>query len=91
MFGKLFKALLLRSPTMDGTQGDSTPVETTTTSTVPVQVTNAFSLVACIAVLVSYFLFRHKNKRIMERPSLILAVSMAAADGLLHVSKSNGA
>ncbi|KIM30015.1 hypothetical protein M408DRAFT_22441 [Serendipita vermifera MAFF 305830] len=66
----------------DGSNGNA--IEATTTSTVPVQITNAFSLAACVCVVVSYFIFRRKNKRIMERPSLILAVSMAAADGLLH-------
>jgi hypothetical protein len=60
-------------------------VTASTTSDLPVQITNAVSLAACVAVVVSYFLFRHKNKRIMERTSLILAVSMASADLLLHV------
>ncbi|PVG02354.1 hypothetical protein CPB86DRAFT_811450 [Serendipita vermifera] len=54
------------------------------TSEVPVIVTNAVSVAACLAVLVSYFIFRRKHKRIMERNSLVLAVSMAAADLLLH-------
>ena len=56
-----------------------------TTSVVPVQVTNSFSLAASIALIVSYFLFRRKNKRIMERTSLVLALSMGISDGLLHV------
>jgi hypothetical protein len=60
-------------------------VTASTTSDLPVQITNAVSLAACIAVAISYFLFRRKNKRIMERTSLILAVSMASADLLLHV------
>lgn len=60
-------------------------VNASTTSELPVQITNAFSLVACLTVLISYFIFRRKNARLMERTSLVLAVSMASADLLLHV------
>lgn len=60
-------------------------VTPSTTSDLPVQITNAISLAACVTVVASYFLFRRKNKHIMERTSLILAVSMASADLLLHV------
>ncbi|KIM30013.1 hypothetical protein M408DRAFT_67003 [Serendipita vermifera MAFF 305830] len=67
------------------TSGDSFEnVDASTTSNVPVQITNSLSLAACLAVIISYFLFRRKNKRIMERTSLVLAVSMAFCDGLLH-------
>jgi hypothetical protein len=60
-------------------------VDASTTSNIPVQITNSLSLASCLAVIVSYFLFRRSNKRIMERTSLVLAVSMAFTDGLLHV------
>lgn len=55
------------------------------TSDLPVIITNGISLVACLAVVVSYFYFRYKNRRIMERNSLVLAAAMASADLLLHV------
>lgn len=63
----------------------SDSIDPSTTENLPVQITNSFSLAACIAVLISYFIFRRKNHRLMERPSLVLAVSMATVDGLLHV------
>ncbi|CAG7853086.1 SubName: Full=Uncharacterized protein {ECO:0000313/EMBL:CCA70837.1} [Serendipita indica DSM 11827] len=59
-------------------------VEASTTNEVPLQVTNSFSLVACLLVIGAYFFFRRQNQRIMERPSLVLAVSMATADAVLH-------
>ncbi|CAG7853084.1 SubName: Full=Uncharacterized protein {ECO:0000313/EMBL:CCA70835.1} [Serendipita indica DSM 11827] len=55
-----------------------------TTNDIPLQVTNSVSLVACILVIGTYFIFLRQNQRIMERPSLVLAVSMAAADAVLH-------
>jgi hypothetical protein len=72
---------------VNGTNGTSSDdaIDPSTTSNLPVQITNVFSLVACLAVVISYFIFRRKNNRLMERPSLVIAVSMAAADGLLHV------
>jgi hypothetical protein len=62
-------------------------VEASTTSNLPVQITNSLSLASCLAVILSYFLFRRNNKRIMERTSLVLAVSMAFSDALLHVCR----
>ncbi|KAG8858634.1 hypothetical protein FRB91_009510 [Serendipita sp. 411] len=59
-------------------------IEASTTENLPVQITNAFSLAACLVVIAAYIFFRRKNKRIMERPSLVLAVSMASADAVLH-------
>ncbi|KAG8831895.1 hypothetical protein FRC17_002390 [Serendipita sp. 399] len=60
-------------------------VQASTTSNLPVRITNSISLVACIAVVVVYLLFRRKNPRIMERTSLILALAMAISDGILHL------
>ncbi|KIM26987.1 hypothetical protein M408DRAFT_330344 [Serendipita vermifera MAFF 305830] len=54
------------------------------TSDIPVQITNAISVAACLAVVISYFFFRRKNPRLMQRTSLVLAVSMASVDLLLH-------
>ncbi|KAG8761696.1 hypothetical protein FRC14_000080 [Serendipita sp. 396] len=60
-------------------------VQASTTSNLPVRITNSISLVACVAVVVTYLLFRRKNPRIMERTSLVLALAMAISDGLLHL------
>ncbi|CAG7853085.1 SubName: Full=Uncharacterized protein {ECO:0000313/EMBL:CCA70836.1} [Serendipita indica DSM 11827] len=62
----------------------SPAVEASTTNEIPLQVTNSFSLFACLLVIGAYFFFRRQNQRIMERPSLVLAVSMATADAVLH-------
>ena len=85
---KSFATVIVLASTDNSTDGTDSSIEATTTSTVPVQITNAISLAACLCVVISYFFFRRKNQRIMERPSLILAVSMAAADGLLHVRRT---
>lgn len=68
-----------------GEIADTSDIEASTTSNLPVQITNSFSLVACLIVVITYFILRRKNQRIMHRPSLVLAVSMATADGVLHV------
>ncbi|KAG8831897.1 hypothetical protein FRC17_002392, partial [Serendipita sp. 399] len=59
-------------------------IDASTTENLPVQITNAFSLAACLVVIAAYIFFRRRNKRIMQRPSLVLAVSMASADAVLH-------
>ncbi|PVF97193.1 hypothetical protein CPB86DRAFT_815762 [Serendipita vermifera] len=84
----LFKATAtLMSDNINSTStenGSNGAVEASVTLNAPVQVSNAFSLVACLLVFASYWFFRRKNRRIMARPSLVLAVSMASADALLH-------
>lgn len=70
------------------TQVSDNAVDASTTSDLPVQITNAISLVACLGVLISYFVLRRKNRRIMNRTSLVLSVLMAVSDLILHVSLS---
>lgn len=81
--------LAMASPSATPTPSPSTPdsfdsSDAATTSDLAVKISNSISLAACIAVVVSYFYFRRNNRRIMQRTSLVLAVSMASADLLLH-------
>lgn len=60
-------------------------LEPSTTSILPIQITNSISLVACICVIITYAWFRRHNSRLLERTSLVLALAMTISDGLLHI------